>query len=208
MRSEAVRHGFVAKEDGAALVEAALVMPILLLIMFGLMELGLYFWNASLAGKAVQLGVRRAIVSDAVAVGPGLDPAESEGYWDGLPPGLRCFPAPRETGPCPSFSVECDTVRRCDCTGGGCRFTFAAERLSPILQAMQAVMPSLRAENLRIGYATNGLGYVGRPVPVPVDVTVSLIGVTYRPILLGDLMGSVLPLRASARLPGEDLRAR
>lgn len=203
MRSDILR-----REDGAALVEAALILPILLLVMFGLMEISLYFWNANLAAKAVQLGVRRAIVSDSVAVGAGLDPAESEGYWDGLPPGLRCFPALGETGPCPSFAVECDAAKRCDCTGGGCRFTFAAERLAPIVSAMQAVMPSLRAENVRIGYATNGLGYVGRPVPVPVDVTVSLVGVNYRPILLGDLMGPLLPLHAFARLPGEDLHTR
>ena len=203
MRSEASR-----SEEGAALVEAALILPVMLLLLFGLVEISLYFWNASLAAKAAQLGARRAIVSDAVAVGPGLDPAESEGYWDGLPPGLRCFPAGQGASACPQFAVQCDATTGCRCEGGGCRFTYAAARLTPILRAMQAVMPSLKPENVRVGYATNGLGYVGRPLPVPVDVSVSLIGLNHRPLFLGDLMGSMLPLRGAARLPSEDLTSR
>ena len=203
-----MRSDWLRREDGAALVEAALILPILLLLVFGLMEVSLYFWNANLAGKAVQLGVRRAIVSDPVAVGPGLDPSQSEGYWNDLPPGLRCFPTARDATPCPTFSVQCDLNLGCHCEGGNCSFTLAVPRLAPIVQAMQAVLPSLRPENVRIGYATNGLGYVGRPMPVPVDVTVSLVGLGYRPILLGDLMGSLLPLRASAQLPSEGLTSR
>ena len=203
MRTDAARN-----EDGAALVEAALILPILLLLVFGLMEISLYFWNANLAAKAVQLGVRRAIVSDAVAVGPGLDAAEGEHYWDGLPPGQRCFPAGPGPSPCPEFSVACDVSAGCRCEGGNCRFTYATARLAPILAAMRAVLPDLRPDNIRIAYATNGLGYVGRPLPVPVDVTVSLVGLRYETILLGDLLGPFLPLHASARLPSEALSGR
>ena len=194
-------------DGGAALIEAALVLPILLLLVLGLTEVSLYAWNAGLAAKAVQLGVRRAVVSDAVASGPGLDPAESATYWDGLPPGRSCFPEGAARGPCPDFAVACDGGG-CRCQGSACRFTPAPARLAPILRAMQAVMPELRARNVRVTYATNGLGYVGRPVPVPVDVTVSLVDLSYRTLFLGDLLGPVLPLRASAQLPGETLMAR
>ena len=192
-------------EAGAALVEAALVLPILLLLVFGLAEISLYYWTQTRAGKAVQLGVRRAIVSDPVAVGPGLDRTESEAWWEGLPPGLRCFPPRGGTGPCPSFAVTCAVGSGCRCAGANCRFTFGEARLAPILRAMRAVLPDLRPENVQVAYATNGLGYVGRPLPVPVDVTVSLVGMSYRSLFLGDLLGTTLPLRAEARLPGEDL---
>ena len=195
-------------EDGAALVEAALVLPILLLLVFGLLEISFYFWTWGLAGKAAQLGARRAVLSDAVAVGPGLDPAESATYWDGLPPGEPCFPEPGRASPCPEFTVRCDQASGCRCTGDACRFTFSAARLTPILSAMRTVLPDLQAANVEVSYATNGFGYVARPVPVPVDVRVSLVGLSYKPLFFADLFGASLPLRASARLPSEDLITR
>lgn len=192
-------------DGGAALIEAALVLPVLLLLVLGIMEISLYFWTSGLAGKAVQLGARRAAVSSPVAVGPGLDAGESAAYWNGLPPGTSCFPAPGAASPCPRFAVRCDLADGCRCTGDACRFRFDAARLRPILAAMQAVMPDLRSENVEVSYATNGLGYVARPAPVPVDVRVSLVGLSYRPLFLADVLGAALPLRASAQVPGEAL---
>ncbi|MCW6511949.1 TadE/TadG family type IV pilus assembly protein [Lichenifustis flavocetrariae] len=197
-----------SNQEGAALLEAALVLPVLLLLVFGLTDVSLYFWTKSLALKAVQLGARRAILSDAVAVGPGLDPAESATYWYGLPPGARCFPPPGQRTLCPTFQVRCDFEAGCHCTGDACRFRFVARRLGPILSAMQAVMPDLRPENLQITYTTNGFGYVARPVPVQVDVRVSLVGLHYKPLFLGELWGDTLPITASAGVPGEDLLTR
>ena len=197
-----------ADEDGAALIEAALVLPVLLLLVFGIAEVSLYFWTWGLAAKAVQLGVRRAVLSDAVAVGPGLDPAESGRYWDGLPPGASCSPPPGGVSLCPDFSVRCDPTDGCRCTGNACRFRFAAGRLTPILKVMRAVMPDLQPANVEISYATNGLGYVSRPGPVAVDVRIQLLGVHYTPLFFGDLLGASLPVRASAWLPSETLLTR
>ncbi|GJE60032.1 hypothetical protein MPOCJGCO_2141 [Methylobacterium trifolii] len=184
-----------------------MVLPILLLIVFALTELSLYFWTQSRAEKAVQLGLRRAVVSDPVAVGPGLDPAGSEAWWDGLPLGLRCYPAGAGPGPCPAFAVACDLEAGCRCDGG-CRFGLDRARLDGIVQTMRAVLPDLRPENVRVGYRTNGFGYVGRPLPVPVDVTVSLVGMRYSTLFLGDLFGASLPLQAQAQRPSEDLLSR
>lgn len=198
----------ICDEEGAALIEATLILPLLLLLVLGMSEISLYLWNWSLAQKAVQLGVRRAIVADAVAAGPGLDPEASTTYWDGLPPGLSCAPAGGTRSPCPTFTVACDAAQGCSCQGGSCGFILAAAKLTPILRAMQAVMPDLQPRNVRVRYATNGLGYVGRPVPVPVDVTVSLVDARYETLFLGNFLGPVLPLRASAQLPSESLLSR
>lgn len=195
-------------EAGAALLEAALLLPVLLLLVFGLMEVSFYFWTSSLAVKAVQLGARRAAVSDSVAVGPGLDLAESSTYWEGLPPGTPCFPDPGARSICPQIDVRCDLAGGCRCKAGSCNFRFVAARMKPILAAMQAVMPELRSDNVEISYATNGLGYIARPLPVPVDVRVSLVGVRYTPLFFSDLLGAALPLNASALLPSEDLLTR
>jgi hypothetical protein len=201
-------HGILRNEDGAAIVEAALILPLILLIVFGLMEVSFYAWNFNLANKAVQLGTRRAIVSDAVAFGPGLVRAESATYWAELTPGLRCLSAGTGPGPCPRFAVTCGAGMGCTCRGTACAFTFARPKLSPILQAMRTVLPQIGPENLELTYATNGLGYVGRPPPVPVDVTIRLVGLEYESLFLGALLGARLPLRASATLPGEDLSSR
>ena len=197
-----------AGEGGAALVEAALVLPILLLLGFGVAEVSLYFWSWGLAAKAVQLGVRRAVLSSSVAVGPGLDPADSERYWDGLPPGASCSPAPGGVSPCPDFSVRCGLADGCHCSGNACRFRLAAGRFAPIVEAMRAVMPDLQPANVEISYTTNGLGYVTRPGPASVDVRVRLVGLRYTPLFFGDLLGASLPLRASAWLPSESLGTR
>lgn len=202
---------FRREEDGAALIEAALILPMLLIIVFGLADLSLYFWQRGLATKAVDLGVRAAIVSDAVAQGPGLTPSYSASYWFGMPPGARCFPngeaaaEPGNAGGCPSFSVTCDFARGCDCPDVSCGFRFSRANLAPILAAMRAVLPRLEPANLRITYTTNGLGYVGRPPPVPVDVTVQIVALAFDPIFAGLLFAGSLPLGASATLPGEDL---
>ncbi len=47
---------------------------------------------------------------------------------------------------------------------------------------MRAVLPDIGPQNVEITYATNGLGYVGRPAPVPVDVTLRLVGYEYTPL--------------------------
>ena len=190
-------------EGGAALVEAALVLPVLLLLVLALADLSLYFWNVNLADKAVQLGLRRAIVSPSVAAGPGLDRTESGAWWDGLEPGSRCRMDAAD--PCPTFSVACSLAAGCSCTGTACNFTFAPERLAPIQAAMRAVLPELQAESIRIRYATAGRGYVGRPPPVPVEVSLEIVGMSYAPAFTGTLFGRLLPLRASGRLSGESL---
>jgi hypothetical protein len=117
----------------------------------------------------------------------------------------RCFPDAAERSPCRSFNVQCRADAGCVCPGESCPFRFASSNLTPILEAMRAVLPQLRPEQVEIGYRTNGLGYVGRPIPVPVDIELRLVGLTYSFPFFGPLAGWVPALRASASLPGEDL---
>lgn len=211
-RARSLRARFLRDTEGAALIEAALVLPLLLLLLFALVDLSLYAWQLNLAHKAAQLGVRRAVVSDAVAVGPGLTPRESTTYWFDLPPGLRCGEAgggeAGGAGPCPAFAVRCGLGRACTCPVGRCGFAFSLANLAPILAAMRAVLPRLEAENVEITYATNGLGYVGRPPPVPVDVTVRLVGLRFEGLAPGGVLGAAPRLEAQATLPSEGLTTR
>lgn len=193
-------------DGGAALIEAALVLPVLLILVFGVADLALFLWQRNSAHKAVFLGARKAIVSASVAAGPGLTRADSANYWHDLPLGQRCATDGDRTGPCPVFVVSCTVRGQCVCPGfGRCNYTFVEARLTPIFAAMRAILPQLRADQIEISYATNGLGYVGRPVPVPVNVTVKIVDLRYDLLFLDGILGSSLAINASATLLGENM---
>jgi len=52
------------RDDGAAAVEFALVLPILVLILFGIIDYGLFFSNSISAQSGVQTAARQAVVGN------------------------------------------------------------------------------------------------------------------------------------------------
>ena len=72
-------------ENGSVLVEAAIMAPIIFMLVLGSMDLlfAFYEWNA--AAKAVQVGARIAAVSDPVALG--LNGLGSAAVSPSSPPG-------------------------------------------------------------------------------------------------------------------------
>ena len=52
------------REDGAAAVEFALVMPLLMLVVFGILQYGLYFSDALDTRQGVREAVRQGVVSN------------------------------------------------------------------------------------------------------------------------------------------------
>ncbi|MBC7788655.1 MAG: pilus assembly protein [Anaerolineae bacterium] len=52
------RFAFQAEEDGAAVVEFALVLPILLLMIWGIIEIGRAFYTVNIAASSVREGAR------------------------------------------------------------------------------------------------------------------------------------------------------
>lgn len=61
----------LAGEDGVTLVEAALVMPLLFLMVFGLIDLGLWVFESTQAAAAARDGARVAILDYRAADVPG-----------------------------------------------------------------------------------------------------------------------------------------
>ena len=96
-------------EDGGPLVEVAIILPILILFLFGGVDFmnALYQWNA--AAKAVEIGARIAAVSDPIA--SGLTSIADNALSSGVASG----------SPMPDFTVECDGgASACSCTSGAC----------------------------------------------------------------------------------------
>jgi TadE-like protein len=60
------------RERGASAVEFALVLPVLLLMLFGIVDYGLYFTNQLAVNQGVQEAARQAVVGDFGAGGCGM----------------------------------------------------------------------------------------------------------------------------------------
>ncbi len=167
-------------EDGGPLVEVAIILPILILFLFGGVDFmnALYQWNA--AAKAVQIGARIAAVSDPVA--SGLSSLSSNALSPDLVSGSAM----------PDFTVECGGSG-CACLSGACdgMGSYSDEAMgllvygragkrectppaSQYFAGMCNLYAAIKPEYVTVVYKQTGLGYAGRnsgPVPT---ITVSL----------------------------------
>jgi hypothetical protein len=172
---------------GASMVEFSIIAFLLLVLIGGLVDflIGYYQWNS--ASKALQQGVRLASVSDPVD--------SSLKNWDGLDvsgtvPG----------GPFPIFTRVCSGASQ-SCSGG----TYSSVAMNTIVYgrgqnacgaigadktpAICDVFRRVQPANIIITYQQTGLGFAGRPGgPVP-TVTVELTGLTFDFVFLNGLMG-------------------
>ena len=169
-------------EDGGPLVEVAIILPILILFLFGGVDFmnALYQWNA--AAKAVQIGARIAAVSDPIA--SGLTSIADNALSSGVASG----------SPMPDFTVECDGgASACSCTSGACDGMggYSADAMGLIVYGragnsdctppasqyfagMCNLHPAIAPQYVTVVYKQTGLGYAGRSLgPVP-TITVSL----------------------------------
>ncbi|TPN46732.1 TadE/TadG family type IV pilus assembly protein [Mesorhizobium sp. B1-1-7] len=211
-----IRH-FTKSEDGAAMVEMAIVSTLLFALVLGFVDFGnaFYQWNA--ATKAVEIGARLASISDPIV--PEIATA-----------GVATTPgAPIPAG---NFDYQCNGATSiCSCTGSGCvavastiaTFNTNFNRIfrgdatgtgnCPALAAGQRpgmchFYPFLRPANVVVRYTATGLGYqtrLGGPVPT---ITVSLQNVTFQFFFLNGLMGFsniTMPSMLST-VTGEDLK--
>jgi Flp pilus assembly protein TadG len=200
----------VFAEDGSVLVEAAIVMPVFLMLVLGAIDVlyASYQWSAAV--KAVQIGLRIAAVSDPVAVGLGASSATA--FDPNTPPG----------SPPPTFVVTCDgAAESCSCEGS-CRGVggYDANAMNTIVYGRNSdacgdstgvyatgmcdLFGALKPANVMIVYQASGLGYVGRPGSVPV-ITISLQKVPFQFIFLRAAFGSISIPGLTASTTAEDM---
>ena len=194
---------------GTTAIEFALISVLLLLVTFGIIDFGLAFWQWNMAEKATQVGARKAIVSDFVA--PCL--ANLTSGVSATINGVACTSTVTSTPGTPCVNSSGTILNECQfatvtCTNGSCsQFGFNQTAFNTILTEMKKVDPYVTAANLRVQYSQNGLGFVGRPNGLPVTVTVTLTGMTFRffviNVLAGVPSGFTMP-PFTATLIGED----
>jgi hypothetical protein len=160
--------------------EFAMVLPLLLLLLLGIIDAGRYMWSINRAEKAAQMCVRMAVVTDYVSSSIGANYIGQCSLTAGDPIPASCF-----------STITCQNPGTLSCSSG----TANATAFNRVLQRMQLFMPELQANDVQIIYSPSGLGYAGNPngpdlAPL---VTVRLYGLTFQPMIFLALRSIGLP---------------
>ena len=216
---------FRRDESGAALVESAIVAVVLLVVLGGVIDFLIAFWQWNSAIKAVERGARIAATSNPVAKGlAGLNTLVNADDSDCKPGDVYPAYAPS------AFTITCNGATQ-SCAGGpdGYNITYDATAMNRIVYGRgnsscvstgsayatgmcQIYRPfgragGLKPQNVVVRYKWSRLGFCSRPNGPVVTVTVSLQGVQYaftwlrRLIGLGPINGAT----AATSITSEDL---
>jgi hypothetical protein len=200
------RRSLIKSESAATAAEFALVLPLLLLLLFGIIDGGRFLWEVNKGQKATQAGARFAAVTNMV---PSDLASYSFAVQGGITPGT----------PIPASAFDAVTCTSGGCTNGDssddCKMsasgTFAASpgfdsaAFTRVVDRMHALDHRIASNNVRIIYCNVGLGYAGNPYgsDVSPQVIVSLTGLSFVPIT--SLLFATLTLpSSSSSMPMED----
>ena len=150
----------IRDRSGSTAAEFGLVLPLLLLLLFGIIDAGRWIWTYNQAEKATQMGARFAVVTSGVAG----DRASGTGLYSsyvgssGLTQG--------DVIPASAFGKITCTSSGCTCTTAPCPTLGTANTtaFNNVVARMKLFLPSLSASNVTVEYSSSGLGYAGSPV--------------------------------------------
>lgn len=176
-------------QRGGPAAEFVLVLPLLILFLFGIIDVGRLMWEWNKAEKATMMGVRQAVVVNPVASGLA---SYSYAVSGGIPQG---DPIPQS-----GFGGISCTSTACACLsegGGSCPFGTGRDgtAFNTILAQMQAMKNDITPADVVIAYRWSGLGYAGDPNGPDVAplVTVSLRNLQFQPMILFGAVNLDLP---------------
>src|SRR5688500_11124602 len=177
---------FLRDERGASAAEFALVLPLLIILLLGMIDTGRFMWEYNQAEKATQMGVRYAVVTEMV-------PSGLETYSFALSDGILAGNAV----PVGNFDRAVCNTTTCSCTGGSAcgSLGYDAAAFDAIVARMDAIYPPINDSNVTVEYRNVGLGYAGDPNGPDVAplVTVRLTGLNFQPITFV-LFGADVPM--------------
>jgi len=181
---------FLRNTRAASAAEFVLVLPLALLLLFGIIDVGNYAWTLNEYEKATQMGTRHAVVNDMVSTG-----LATETYVDNPNCGAALRAGDR-------ICREALGTLECSSTGCVCAAAFCpgdtgsdAAAFNALVTRMQVFQPDITAESVRIAYRGSGLGFAGDPNKPEIAplVTVRIVNATYNPISLSPF-GAAVPL--------------
>lgn len=191
--------------SGAVAVEFAMVFMFCLALTLGLLDGSFAYFQWIRTDKALQEGIRMAVVSDYV-----LSDLGSFDCYDGAAAGYGDI-CSTSTIKIPTASCTSDGAAvTCTCStncGGGVNLSNASQNaFDAIIARMQVYSPGLQAQNLVVEYTDVGLGFAGRPDGAVPAITLSLQNMAYDFYVLNGLFNipqiNMPPM--STTLTGED----
>jgi hypothetical protein len=211
MKSNSVWHD----DTGAVLVEVSILLPIIITLFCGSIDLlyAVYQWNA--AAKAVAVGARIAAVSDPVALG--LNNLSNQALLTG---------SSNAGEPMPPFRITCDGgTQTCTCLGicaGIVPNAFDAAAMDRIVfgrgsrsctdatsyytSGMCDILPAITPANVKIVYTHTGLSYAGRPGGPTPTITIALQNLHFQFFFLSYLLGrNIVMPEMTTTITAEDL---
>lgn len=147
-------------QSGSSATEFALALPLLIVLLFGIIDAGRWIWTYNQAEKATQMGARFAIVAAGVAG----DAASGTGIYSSYI-GTSSL-TQGDVIPATAFGKITCTSSGCTCTTSPCPSLGTANTtaFNNIVARMKMFLPSITAANVTVEYSSSGLGYAGSPV--------------------------------------------
>jgi hypothetical protein len=168
-------HRLLRDQSAAGAAEFALVLPLLIVFLFGIFDAGRFMWEYNRAEKATQMGARFAVVADPAASGLSTYSFSISG---GIPQGTAV--------PTSSFDYAVCNDSSCGtCVGSFCgNIGYSNTAFRNIVDRMKLMYPPIGYSNVEVEYRNVGLGFAGDPDGPDVSalVTVRLRNLTFQPI--------------------------
>jgi Flp pilus assembly protein TadG len=199
------------EEEAATAAEFAMVLPLLLIFLFGILDVGRFMWEYNEAEKATQMGARYAVVTNPVLGGTTSSGLLNYSFAvnDGITAGTAVPVADFDTAACTTTSTSASVACTCTPSKGGFCSAVTADGTSfgLIVARMLAIDPLIEAKDVEVDYKNVGLGFAGDPNGSDVSplVTVKLTGLTFQPLTTLLFGASFNMPTISASLTGEDL---
>ncbi|MFM5885212.1 MAG: TadE/TadG family type IV pilus assembly protein [Novosphingobium sp.] len=154
---------FLRDQEAASAAEYALVLPLVVAFLFGIIDVGRFAWELNELGKAVQVGARWAVVTDTIPDGLRTYSFATSGS---IPQGT--------TVPAGSFpGIVCtgtSSAATCTWKGGGAApsgFTLTQSATNKpfqkLVERMKQIDPDIDYANVTVDYDWSGIGFSGDP---------------------------------------------
>lgn len=189
--------------SAASAAEFALVLPLLILLLLGIIDAGRWMWTYNQAEKATQAGARVAAVTQIIPGGIAVS-------WVGQSVN-GVFLTQGDVIPASALgTISCtkpSNVLGCACTGT-CPLAVTpinSAGWDAIVARMKLMYPTLTDANVEVDYRGSGLGYAGDPGGLDISplITVKLTGLSFNALVFASLKNVSVP-PASTTLTAED----
>ncbi|MEO5597281.1 MAG: TadE/TadG family type IV pilus assembly protein [Novosphingobium sp.] len=177
-------------QGGATAAEFALVLPIALLFLLGIVDVGRFAWNLNQMEKGIHMGARFAVATDVVPGG-----LIAKDYTN-----TSCSGLPLTAGDtiCQSAlgTISC-TNTSCTCATSPCPGTltpYDTLAFGRIANRVRVFAPFVGPDKVTVQYSGSGIGFVGDPGPGPDIAPIVTIKISGVPFAAMSLLGWKLHL--------------